>query len=484
MDFKVISRNVGLALLFSAMFMFLSIIVSVIYGNDSALAALIISFTITFVFAIFPFIFVRRKQNITLTDGYMIIVLSWLLSCLFGMLPYILYGGPFTVINAFFESASGYTTTGGTILENIESLPPSLLFWRSSTHFIGGFGVVVFLLLILPSTAPVRLRLSNMELSSLSREGYHTKVNRTAAVFTYVYLALVSTTFIAYVLCGMPVFDAINHAMTVASTGGFSPKNLSIGFYDSAAINIVTIVMMIAGAIHFGLIYTAFVTRSAKPLNNPILKTYLAMIAITSAIVSLNLKISGTEYSWGDAIMNGTFEVASYATSTGLAITDNSVWPALSVALLMVVCVPNGMAGSTAGGFKIDRLYIFVKSLGRQIRSAVNPNVVKNVKIGDRVIPDKEIYPHLLYLAMYFFLVLLVISIPSLFGIQQEDSWTGALACITNTGPGAGTFGSLGNYNSLNDATKLFYSGLMILGRLEIYPVLVFLYLIFRRRRQ
>ena len=171
MNLKVISRNVGFALLASAFFMFLSILVSIANGNDSALAALTISFTLTFTVGIFPFIFVRKSPNISLKDGYMIIVLSWLLSFIFGMLPYVLWGGPFSVINALFETVSGYTTTGGTVLSSVEQLPDSLLFWRSSTHFIGGLGVVVFLLLIIPSSSPIRLRLTNMEVSSLSREG-------------------------------------------------------------------------------------------------------------------------------------------------------------------------------------------------------------------------------------------------------------------------------------------------------------------------
>ena len=167
MSLKVISRNVGYALLVSALFMFLSVIVSVVNGNDSGLSALFISFCITFITGIFPFFFVRKTSRITLREGYIIIVLSWLLSFIFGMLPYALWGGPFTLENAWFESVSGFTTTGATILEDIEALPRSLLFWRASTHFIGGLGVVVFLLLIIPTSNPVRLRLTQMEVSSL-----------------------------------------------------------------------------------------------------------------------------------------------------------------------------------------------------------------------------------------------------------------------------------------------------------------------------
>ncbi len=175
---KVISRYVGVALLVSALFMFFSILVSVANGNDSALAALLISFTITFTVGIFPFIFVRRAPEISLREGYLIIFLSWLLSFIFGMLPYALWGGPFTIVNAWFESVSGFTTTGASILDDIEALPKSLLFWRSSTHFIGGLGVVVFLLLVIPGSSQMKLRLTNLELSSLSKKEYRSGSNR------------------------------------------------------------------------------------------------------------------------------------------------------------------------------------------------------------------------------------------------------------------------------------------------------------------
>ena len=190
MNIKVISRYVGYALLVSALFMFLSILVSVANGNDSALAALMISFTLTFTVGIFPFFFVRKTSAINLKEGYLIIVLSWILSFIFGMLPYALWGGPFTIVNAWFESVSGFTTTGATILEDVESLPNSLIFWRSSTHFIGGLGVVVFLLLIIPSSSQMKLRLTNLELSSLSKSGYRSGSGKIVYIFTYVYFGM------------------------------------------------------------------------------------------------------------------------------------------------------------------------------------------------------------------------------------------------------------------------------------------------------
>ena len=218
MNLKVISRNVGLALLVSALFMLLSVGVSLLDGGDSAMTPLLISFAITFIVGFFPFIFVRKTSRISLKDGYMIIALSWLLSFIFGALPYALWGGPFTLTNAWFESVSGFTATGATILEDIESLPRSLVFWRASTHFIGGLGVVVFLLLIIPTSSPMRLRLANMELSSLSREDYRSRANRTVYIFAYVYLGMVVLSFLSYLIAGMGWFDAICHSFSVSAS--------------------------------------------------------------------------------------------------------------------------------------------------------------------------------------------------------------------------------------------------------------------------
>ena len=248
MNIKGISVNVGKALLVSALFMFISIIVSIIEGYDSAFAPLLISFIITLLVGAFPFIFVRNTDSLSLNDGFLTIFLSWMLSFIFGMLPYVLWGGEFTLINAWFESVSGYTTTGSTILNDIEALPKSLLFWRSSTHYIGGLGVVVFLLLVIPDASPYRLKLTNMELSSLSKEGYRYKSSKIIFVITAIYVGLTIASCLSLWVAGMPFFDAINHAFSIAATGGFSTKNTSILFYDSNAINIIIMIFRTNGA--------------------------------------------------------------------------------------------------------------------------------------------------------------------------------------------------------------------------------------------
>lgn len=484
MNLKVISRNVGYALLVSALFMFLSMLISLFGGNDSALAALSISFVITFTAGIFPFIFVRKNAAISLKDGYMIIILSWLLSFIFGMLPYVLWGGPFTVINAWFESVSGFTTTGSSILENVEALPDSILFWRSSTHFIGGLGVVVFLLLIIPSSSPVKLRLTNMELSSLSKEGYRVRANKTVYIFTYVYVGLAVAATVSYMLAGMSFFDAINHAFSVCATGGFSTKNLSIGAFASPAINIITIIFMILGSIHFGLIFLVFATRSFKPLKNSVLRYYISTIVIVAIIVSVSLKVSGTEASWGKAFMDGFFQVSAYTSTTGFAICDNSVWPMLPCVLLTFVGMQCGMAGSTSGGIKCDRIIYLFKAVGRQIHRSINPSSVLNIKVGNRYFSDEEIFPHIVYIAVFLAFILISTVLCLMFGSSGSNALTGTITSLSNVGPGLGEIGSLGNYGAEPSMAKFLYTIDMLLGRLEIYPVLAIFIMIVRKNRK
>ena len=481
MNLKVISRNVGIALLVSSLFMLLSVGVSLIDGGDSALAPLLISFALTFAVGIFPFIFVRRTENITLKDGYMIIFLSWLLSFVFGMLPYAIWGGPFSLVNAWFESVSGFSTTGSTILEDVEELPRSLLFWRASTHFIGGLGVVVFLLLIIPNSSPVRLRLTNMELSSLSRDDYRSRANKTVSIFAWVYLGLCALAFVSYMLAGMGPFDAICHAFSVCATGGFSTRNLSIGFFQSPLISILTILFMFLASVHFGLIFMTLATRSLRPLNNPVLKFFTGMVIIASVLSGISLKLQGIDETWGKSFLDATFHVVSYTSTSGLAISDNSNWPMLPCFLLFVLSFICGCAGSTTCGLKSDRVLVLIKAARMQIVKSLYPSSVFEVKFGNRVLRDEDVYPQILYIALFFLLVGLSSILCILFGDPNQHALLGSVASLTNVGPSLGTIGSYGNYNAEPNALKLIFTFDMFLGRVEIYPVFAVFASIFRK---
>lgn len=482
MKVQVIARNIGYALLVSALFMFFSILVSIGSGNDSALAALMISFTITFTVGVFPFIFVRKHSEISMQEGYMIIVLSWLLSFLFGMLPYALWGGPFTLVNAWFESVSGFTATGATILEDVESLPDSLLFWRSSTHFIGGLGVVVFLLLIIPNSSQMRLRLTNMELSSLSKYEYRSRTNKTVSIFTIVYFAIMALSFLCYLIAGMSPFDAVNHAMSVTATGGFSTKNLSIGAFDSVAIDLITMFFMLVSSIHFGMVFMVFVTRSLKPLKNEIFKHYVALLSVASILVSVSLKLNGVEDSWARSFLNGSFHVLSYASTTGFGIADNSQWSMLSSSLLLFVGVWCGMAGSTSGGIKIDRIVLLIKEIKYRLKNVMHPTSISEVRVNRRVIKQDELMPHILYTSLFLLVFLLSVVVNLLMESDSGHAFYGTLSCLTNVGPSIGDLGTYGSYSMEPAGVKVMYTIDMFLGRVEIYPILAVLIMLFSRR--
>ena len=482
MNWKGISRNVGLALLVSSLFMFLSVVVSLVNGHDSALSSLIISFTVTFIAGIFPFIFVRGSQPISLKDGFVTITLSWLLSFVFGMMPYAMWGGPFTLQNAWFESVSGFTTTGATILDNVEALPRSLLFWRSSTHFIGGLGVVVFLLLIIPDSSPVKLRLANMELGSLSRGAYATRTNRTVNIFAYVYMGIFALALLLYLLAGMPAFDALCHAMSVSATGGFSTRNASIGAFGSRWIEGITMLCMYLSSLHFGLLFLAVAGRTLKPLNNPVVKYYTGSILIASVLLGIGLKTGGFCRGWGESLWNGLFEVMCISSTTGFAIADNAQWPGALCALIMIVAVVCGCAGSTSGGLKIDRIVLMFKSLGRQIIRILRPSSVHEVKFGGRILGDEALVPHLLYIVLYVLMLAISTALCLWIGVDWQNSLAASITSLSNVGPALGEMGSMGTFNSAPDLAKMVFSLDMFIGRIEIYPVLAVVAMVFDKR--
>lgn len=483
MNVKAISVNVGKALLVSALFMFLSLIISMLEGRDAAFAPLLISFIITLLVGSFPFIFVKGIQPLSLKDGFLTIVLSWLLSFIFGMLPYVLYGGEFTLINAWSESVSGYTTTGSTILNDIEALPRSLVFWRSSTHYIGGLGVVVFLLLVIPEASPYRLKLTNMEMSSLSKEGYRYKSSKVVRVITTVYVTLTVTSFFALWAAGMPLFDAVNHAFSIAATGGFSTKNMSVGAFGSDAINLVVLFFMAVCAMHFGLIYAVFATGSLKPLKNSVVRYYFGSIAVMSLIIMFSLMTKGGYESWSRALLDSSFTVVSYLSTAGFAICDNSTWPWLAGVVLLMASFQCGCAGSTTGGIKVDRIIIAFKAISNEIRRRLHPSSVSHARLSGQHLADDAVNAVLMYIVVYFLVIFVSILAVILCGTEATEAVSGVIASVGSVGPGLGELGCLDNYSAQPAMAKFIYSFDMFLGRVEIYPVFVVISMIFRRTK-
>lgn len=481
MNVKLIARYVGIALIFCAGFMFLSAVVSLFGGLDASLSPLVISGLITLVVGSFPIIFVRRSDAINVSEGFAITIFSWLLCCVFGMLPYVMYGGEFTLMNAWFESVSGFTTTGGTILNNVEALPRGLLFWRSSTHFIGGIGVVIFMLLVLPTMSTFRIKMSKMEISSLSRENYKYKTKETIKVISTIYLGITTVTFICLIIAGMSPFDAINHAFSIVSTGGFSTKNLSILSFHSFPIELVTMIFVLISGLHFGLLYSFVFNRSTKLFQSPITKFFLMMILVSSISMALNLKFAGISPTWGIALKDAFFQAISLGTTTGFATADSSIWPSFSVMILVTLSLIGACAGSTTGGLKADRIWIFLKSLKAQIKRQLHPNAVVPIRMGDHTIEPEVSSMVTLYISFYFFIVFIVALLLCACGLPFVDSFTSSVSSIGNVGPAFGNCGSMGNFNYFPTFAKFLLTIEMLLGRLEIYP-LIMIFVLFKRK--
>ncbi|MBQ7222589.1 MAG: TrkH family potassium uptake protein [Bacteroidales bacterium] len=474
MNIRAISRNVGIALMVSALFMFISVLVSIIYGVDSSFSPLLLSGILTFLAGIFPIIFVPRNHSeITTREGVVIIVVSWVLSCVFGMMPYVLWGGEFTLVNAWFESVSGFTTSGGTILNDIEALPHGLLFWRSSTHYIGGLGVVLFMLIILPNVGTVKWRISRMEVADVSRVNYNYKTNKIIKVILSVYLGLTALLFVLLFIAGMSPFDAINHALSIVSTGGFSTKNASIGAFNSPLIEVISMAFMILGSIHFGLLYSSVKHNNLNVFKDPIVQFYLMSLLVASVLVSVNLITSGTYNSVWETIRQAFFNVISLGSSSGFTISDTALWPPFSILILLYMSVQCGCSGSTTGGLKADRVWIITKATRSQLLRTLHPNAVIPVKYGKNIADPALVQSVAIFALFYMLCCLFFALIYAAVGLDFMDSTTASIAMIGNIGPAFGSLGAFSNFAAVPAIGKLVMGIEMIAGRLGLYALVI-----------
>lgn len=482
MNWGVISRNVGIALISCAVFMFLSALVAGLDGFDSSFSPLLLSAILTLMAGVFPLLFVRRHKDINTREGLAILLISWFLCCIFSMLPFVLWGGSFTLVNAWFESASGITTTGATILDDIEALPKGLLFWRSSTHYIGGLGVVVFIMMILPSFGTVRFKMSKMDVDDISKDNYKYKSNKFIRVVVSVYAGITICSFVSLLLAGMPVFDAANHALSVSATGGFSIKNASIAAYHSPVIEAILIFFMIVASLHFGLIYASFATRSFKVFKNPITRFYLATIAIAGVLVAANLVTSGTIPNVWEALRQSFFTVVSTISTTGFGSTDTNIWPVFSILILLYTAIQCGCSGSTTSGMRSDRVYLTVKAARAQLVKIAWPSAVVQVKSGGQAIDRDMITSVSLYVLLYLIITLVMAVVYAAFGLDLMTSVSASVSMMSNVGPCFGTFGSsMSSFNAAPELVKVLMGFQMIVGRLGIYSILL-VFVLYRKR--
>ena len=400
-----------------------------------------------------------------------IVVGAWLLACVFGSFPYLFYGGEFTPVNAFFESVSGFTTTGASILNNIEALPRGLQFWRISTAWVGGIGIVtLFSMLTVRSDKSM---LAGAEISTVARDSVAGEKSGSFAnrmLSTYVGLTLLS--FFSLRLTGLGWFDAITNAMSACSTCGFCTKNTSIAFYANPAAEIVLTITMLAAGIHFGILFlTVLRGRPRYFWKSETVKVFLAMVGISIVIVTADLMVNGG-FTFASALRDASFQVASISTTTGFATQDTTLWPPLSMATLIICSLFCGCSGSTSGGIKIDRAILAAKGIRRKISLTIDPNRVRLVRIDGRVRSDEQVSDAFSYIFCYLFIMVLFAAVNIAFGLDFITGVTASIANIGNVGPGFGDVGSMANYADLPATLKFTGLAEMLIGRLEIFPLL------------
>ena len=424
----------------------------------------------------------RGSSDLRSGDGFVVTVLFYLTLALFGALPFMFdnaLNASFT--DAFFESMSGLTTTGGTVFTNLDALPKSLLFYRQLLQWFGGMGIIVLAVAILPMLGVGGMQLYRAESPGPVKDNKLTpRIAGTAKALWTIYVALTATCAAAYYAFGMGAFDAICHAFSTVAIGGFSTHDLSLGYFNSSALEIIAMVFMVLSAINFGLHFSVFTQRRpALYWKDPEAKSFLGLMVAGSAVVVWALSQNST--TTDIPMIDGAFHFVSIATTTGFATTDYSGWPTGVLIVLMSASFAGGCAGSTAGGLKIIRVMLIYLQGVREVRTLVHPNGVFVVKLGESPVADRVIAAVWSFCAVYalsFFLLFILVGLVS--GLDFESAFSAVAACLNNVGPGLGSV--ISNYQALNDPTKWILAFTMLLGRLEIFTLLVILTPTFWRR--
>ncbi len=450
---------------------------------DDSFNPLVFSGMVSLLSGFFAIITTKPQENMSVEEGYRIVTGCWVAACVFGALPFLIYGGEFTVVNAFFESVSGFTTTGASILNNIEALPDGMQFWRIATAWMGGIGIVTLVSLVISGQHDRHSVLSSAELSDLAKSYYGGRKRNFVYRMIAVYLIITTASAIALRLTKMPWFDATTLAMSACSTCGFCTKNLSVGFYNNVAVEIILIAAMLMGATNFSLMFSTVWPdkRTHKNLfNTQVVRWFLALVAIAILGVTANLYFSGYCATFPKALRLAAFQVCSLSTTTGFATADTNLWPTGSMGILILCSLVCGCSGSTSGGMKMDRFVIVVKSLKGLVNSLIGFKNVNRTKLDGQLKTEENITSILAFMGVYM-LIIAIGTIIFAISMDFKTSITAAIACIGSVGPGFGEVGSMGNYAGFLGFQKVAAMIIMLLGRVEIFPMLIAIRSIFRR---
>ncbi|WP_304952843.1 TrkH family potassium uptake protein [uncultured Alistipes sp.] len=477
MRVDVVLRYIGMVMLFIAGFMLLSAGISWLNGMDSSFYPLLLAALLTMLLGAFPLIFVEKKVQLSNKEGFCIVVGSWLVACIVGTFPYLIWGGEFTLVNALFESVSGFTTTGATVLTDVEALPRGMQFWRISSTWIGGMGVVMFALVILPSMGRSKMTLSNVELSTLAKDNYRYRTQIIVRILLVVYVGLTLLSTVALKLAGMEWFEALCHGMSASATSGFSTHNASIAHYNSPLIDTILIIVMATAGIHFGLIYATVTGKRNNIARSEVTRWYLGMSLSGGLVIAVSIYAAGLYPTFSASFRYGLFQFVSLVSTTGFATADTNLWTPLAVVILIFGSLVCGSAGSTSGGIKINRLVLAVKMMRARLKQQQHPNAVIRVRLDGVVQENEFLHTVMVFIVAYFILILAGTVFAALCGTDLTTAFTGSVAMLGNVGPGFGEVGSMNTYAELPGALKLFGSLLMLFGRLEIFGLIQLFFL-------
>lgn len=473
MNFNVLLKTTGTVLFWESILMLPSLIIA-IYDNSYDINGFLISIIVSGAIGLILKNIKSDVNDMRKREGYATVAICWLVMSIMGALPFYISGSIPSYIDALFETISGFTTTGASILQNIESMPRALLFWRSFTHWIGGMGVLVFTLALIPSIGGRTVFLMRAESSGPAPGKLVPKLSESSKILYIIYAVMTAIIVILLIIAGMPVFDSFIHAFGTAGTGGFSNKALSIGYYNNPYVDwIITIGMFLFG-INFTLFFSILRRDWKNILKNEEFRLYCFYSFLGIMLIFLNV-LPKFQFNYAEAIRHSAFTVSSLVSTTGYATTDFNLWPMFSKSILMTLMLFGSCAGSTAGGMKSIRVLILFKSILYEIKRTIHPSSVQTIKINNKSINDDTLKSILIFFISYVMIIIIAIILVSLDNFDFMTTFSSVLAMVSNIGPGFSLVGPMGNFANFSNFSKIVLSACMILGRLELIPILILL---------
>ena len=472
MNYRMIAYLTGVIILIEAAFMLLPLLVALLYGEMSG-----VWFLATLAAAALLGLLLTRlrpvKRTLYAREGFVVTALAWIVISLIGAAPFTLSGQIPAYLDAVFETVSGFTTTGASILPNVEALDRCMLFWRSFTHWLGGMGILVFMLALVNLAGGEANHLLRAESPGPSVSKMVPNMRKSSAILYTIYMAMTLVETLLLVLGGMPLFDSLCHAFGTAGTGGFGVKAASIGYYDSYYLQGVIAVFMVLFGVNFNVYFFLLMRKFSTALRNTELRAYLAIVLVSTVTIALN--IAGRMPSLFDAFHHAFFTVSSIITTTGFATVDFNQWPELSRLLLVLLMIVGACAGSTGGGVKVSRFVILTKATAQEIRRLLHPRSVKVLTMDGKPIGRETIQGVQGYMMVYFFVTVISMLLVSLDNFDLTTTITAVEATLNNIGPGLNLVGPAENFALFSPMSKIVLTLDMLLGRLELFPVLILL---------